>query len=128
MTEFWVSKKRYWCKYCKCWMADTKASHCGAWVGRVGRGGRVQPAHACVRCGPGPVRACCARDADSATARDLGSRTRQAARFKHEQGTRHKEEVLAWMKETRARKKEEQQDKDNLAKEMEAIEKAARLQ
>ena len=40
----------------------------------------------------------------------------------------HKEEVLAWMKETRARKKEEQQDKDNLAKEMQAIEKAAREQ
>jgi hypothetical protein len=32
------------------------------------------------------------------------------------------------MKETRARKKEEQQDKDNLAKEMQAIEKAAREQ
>ena len=24
MTEFWVSQKRFWCKYCKCWMADTK--------------------------------------------------------------------------------------------------------
>ena len=29
MTEFWVSKKRYWCKYCKCWMADTKVRHRG---------------------------------------------------------------------------------------------------
>ena len=24
MTEYWVSQKRFWCKYCKCWMADTK--------------------------------------------------------------------------------------------------------
>ena len=127
-----MSKKRYWCKYCKCWMADTKASHCGVGVGRAGRGDRWEgPGRACVRRDPGPARARCpsrVRDADSAAARDLGSRSRQAARFKHEQGTRHKEEVLAWMKETRARKKEEQQDKDNLAKEMEAIEKAARLQ
>ncbi|KAJ1472525.1 hypothetical protein T484DRAFT_1840061 [Baffinella frigidus] len=26
MTEFWVSKARFWCKYCKCWMSDNKAS------------------------------------------------------------------------------------------------------
>ena len=22
MTEYWVSKDRYWCKHCRCWMAD----------------------------------------------------------------------------------------------------------
>ena len=69
-----------------------------------------------------------AAPAGSRAGRQIGWYTHQAARFKHEQGTRHKEEVLAWMKETRARKKEEQQDKDNLAKEMQAIEKAAREQ
>lgn len=26
MTEFWVSKARYWCKFCKCWMSDNKSS------------------------------------------------------------------------------------------------------
>ena len=26
MTEFWVSKAKFWCKYCKCWMSDNKAS------------------------------------------------------------------------------------------------------
>jgi len=75
MTEYWVSKVRYWCKYCKCWMADTKA-----------------------------------------------------ARFKHEQGMRHKESVLEWMKENRQKKKDEQREKDELAREMAAIEKAAREQ
>uniref|UniRef100_A0A7S4PPC7 Matrin-type domain-containing protein n=1 Tax=Guillardia theta TaxID=55529 RepID=A0A7S4PPC7_GUITH len=24
MTEFWVSKAKHWCKYCKCWMNDSK--------------------------------------------------------------------------------------------------------
>jgi len=51
----------------------------------------------------------------------------KAARFKHEQGNRHKDSVAAWMKENRAQKKAEQKDKDDLAREMEAIEKAARL-
>ena len=26
MTEFWVSKQRYWCKHCKCWLADNASS------------------------------------------------------------------------------------------------------
>ena len=26
MTEFWVSKQRYWCKHCKCWLADNVSS------------------------------------------------------------------------------------------------------
>ena len=75
MTEFWVSKARYWCKYCKCWMSDTKA-----------------------------------------------------ARFKHEQGERHKSAVLAWMKENRQKKKDEAREKEELAREMAMIDKAARGQ
>ena len=52
----------------------------------------------------------------------------KAARFKHEQGIRHKEAVLEWMKENRQKKKDEQREKDELAREMAAIEKAARQQ
>eukprot|EP00283_Hemiselmis_rufescens_P025165 CAMPEP_0173451942 /NCGR_PEP_ID=MMETSP1357-20121228/47729_1 /TAXON_ID=77926 /ORGANISM="Hemiselmis rufescens, Strain PCC563" /LENGTH=73 /DNA_ID=CAMNT_0014418753 /DNA_START=55 /DNA_END=273 /DNA_ORIENTATION=- len=26
MTEYWVSKQRFWCKFCQCWMSDTKAA------------------------------------------------------------------------------------------------------
>eukprot|EP00288_Rhodomonas_lens_P002747 CAMPEP_0177727758 /NCGR_PEP_ID=MMETSP0484_2-20121128/20496_1 /TAXON_ID=354590 /ORGANISM="Rhodomonas lens, Strain RHODO" /LENGTH=114 /DNA_ID=CAMNT_0019240441 /DNA_START=69 /DNA_END=409 /DNA_ORIENTATION=- len=26
MTEYWVSQAKYWCKFCKCWMTDSKSA------------------------------------------------------------------------------------------------------
>src|ERR1700749_305200 len=26
MSEYWVSKKKYWCRYCECFLADDKPS------------------------------------------------------------------------------------------------------
>ena len=26
LAQFWVSNKRKWCEYCKCWLADTTAA------------------------------------------------------------------------------------------------------